>query len=92
MTPKTPEIPSVTDHTTGLVEVQFAGCMVAQETRQMARRLELGVLGVALLAAEGIVDFVVAYQTIGHLRHGGRRDPVGLLQPAMTGLAGIRRV
>ena len=92
VTPKTAEIPAVTNHTTGLVQVQFAGCMVAEETRQMARGFERGALGVALLATEGIVDFGVAYQTIGHLRHGGRGNPIGLRQPAMAGLAGIRRV
>ena len=92
VTPKTAEIPAVTDHTTGLVKVQFAGCMVAQETRQVARGFERGSLSVALFAAEGIVDFGVAYQTIGHLRHGGSGDPIGLRQPAMAGLAGIRRV
>src|ERR1035441_6073138 len=92
VTPETAETSAVTDHTTGLVEVQFAGCIVAQETRQMARRFERRALGVALLATEGIVDFGVAYQTIGHLRHGGGGDAIGLRQPAMAGLAGIRRV
>ena len=58
----------------------------------MVRGFERGVLGVALLATEGIVDFGVAYQTIRHLRHGGESDPIGLRQPAMAGLAGIRRV
>src|ERR1017187_6062257 len=92
VTPKTAEVPAVTNHATGLVQVQFAGCMVAEETRQMARGFERGALAVALLAAEGIVDFGVAYQTIGHLRHGGRSDTIGLWQPAMAGLAGIQRV
>ena len=58
----------------------------------MARGFERGTLGVALLATEGIVDFGVTDQTIGHLGHGGRSDPIGLCQPAMAGLAGIRRV
>src|ERR1035441_4878183 len=92
VTPETAETSAVTDHTTGLVEVQFAGCMVAQETRQMARRFERRALGVALLATEGIVDFGVAYQTIGHRRHGGGSAAIGLRQPGMAGLAGIRKI
>jgi hypothetical protein len=66
--------------------------MIAEETRQMARGFERGALGVALLAAKGIVDFGVAHQTIGHLGHDRRGDPIGLRQPAMAGLAGIRRI
>ena len=58
----------------------------------MAGGLERGALGVALLAAKWIVDFGVAYQTIGHLRHGGGSDPIGLRQPAMASLTCIRRV
>ena len=92
MTPKTAEIPAVTNRTTGLVQLQFAGCIVAEQTRQVAGGFERGALGVALLAAKWIVDFGVAYQTIGHLRHGGASDPIGLRQPAMAGLAGIGRV
>src|ERR1039457_3794888 len=92
VTPKTAESPAVTNRTTGLVQIQFAGCMVAEETRQMAGGLERGALGVALLAAKWIVDFGVAYQTIGHLRHGGGSDPIGLRQPAMASLTCIRRV
>ena len=58
----------------------------------MAGGLERGILGVALLATEGIVDFGMADQAIGHLRHGGRGDHSGLREPAMAGLAGVRRV
>ena len=58
----------------------------------MAGGLERCALGVALLAAKWIVDFGVAYQTIGHLRHGGGSDPIGLRQAAVAGLAGIGRV
>ena len=71
VTSQTSEIPPVTNHTTGLIQVQFAGGMVAEETGQMAGGLERGVLGVALLATERIVDFGVTNQTIGHLGHGG---------------------
>jgi hypothetical protein len=92
VTSQTSEIPPVTNHTTGLIQVQFAGGMVAEETGQMAGGLERGVLGVALLATEGIVDFGVTHQTIGHLGHGGGGDPVRLQQSAMAGLAGILRV
>src|ERR1035437_794758 len=92
VTPQTAEIPPVANHTTGLVQVQFAGSMVAQKTGQMTGGFERSALGVALLATEGIVDFGVADQTIGHLGHGGGGDLDGVLQSAMAGLAGILRV
>lgn len=55
----------------------------------MTRRLERDVLGVAVLATERRLDHGVAHQAIGHLRQGRARHPVGLLQPAVTSLAGI---
>ena len=79
----------MTNHATGLVQVQFTGGMVAEETGQMAGGFERGVLGVALLAAEGIVDFSVTDDAIGHLGHGSRSDLVGFLQTAMARLAGV---
>ena len=64
----------MTYHTTGLVQVHFARRMVAEETGQMAGGLERSVLGVALLATEGIVDFGVTHQAICHLGHVGTGD------------------
>jgi hypothetical protein len=92
VTPQTAEIPAVTNHTTGLIQVQFAGGMVAQETGQVAGGFERGVLDVALLATEGIVDFGVTDDTIGHLGHGGGGDLVGFLQTPMVGLTDVLRV
>ena len=92
MTAQTAEIPAVTDHTTRLIQVQFAGGMVAEETGYMTGGLQRGILGVALLATEGIVDFGVTDDAIGHLGHGGRRDVVGFRKSAVAGLTGIRRV
>jgi hypothetical protein len=58
----------------------------------MTGGLKRGVPGMALLATEGIVDFAVADDAIGHLGHGGRRYLIGFREPAMAGLAGILRV
>lgn len=92
MTPQTAEFSAVTHHTTGLIQAQFTGSMAAKETGHMAGGFELGVLGVALLATEGIVDPGVTNQTVGHLGHDGGGNLVGFRQPAMAGLAGVLRV
>jgi hypothetical protein len=55
----------------------------------MAGGFEGGVFSVALLATEGIVDFGVADQAIGHLRHCGRCDLIGFPQAAVAGFAGV---
>lgn len=68
----------MTHHTTGLVQIQFPRSMAAEETGHMAGGFERGVLEMALLAAKGIIDFGVAYQTICHLGHGGWGDMIGL--------------
>jgi hypothetical protein len=53
------------------------------------RGFQLGILGVALLAAKRVIDLAMADQAIGHLGHGGGRDLAGLLQTAVAGLAGV---
>jgi hypothetical protein len=92
VTPQAAEIPAVTDHTTRLVQVQFAGRMVAEKARYVIGWLQRGVPGVTLFATEGIVDFGVADDAIRHLGHASRGDLVGFGQSAMTGLAGILRI
>ena len=73
------ELAAMADDATGLIEVEFAGGMVAQEAGHVVSGLEVGVLGVALFASEGIVDFGVADDAIGHLGHGGRGDLLRLM-------------
>ena len=90
MTAQAPEFPAVANDTAGLIEIQFAGSMVAEETRDVAGRLESGAFGMALLAAKGIIDFGMANQAICHLGHGGKGDLRRLRQAAMAGLAGVR--
>ena len=51
--------------------------------------LEVSVPGVTFLATEWVVDLGVAYQAIGHLRHGSCGDGIGLLQTPVARLAGI---
>ena len=66
MTAQATEVPAVADHATGFVQTEFAGSVVAEETGDVAGGFEGGVLGVALFAAEGVVDFGMADDAIGH--------------------------
>ena len=79
-------------HAGSFVQVQLAGCVLAHETRNVAGRLQLGVLSVAFLATKRVIDFGMANQAVRHLRHGGRRYLVGFLQSPVAGLTGIAGV
>lgn len=89
MTTQAAEIAAVADDATGLIQVELAGGVIAEEAGHVTGGFELGVLGVALLAAEGIIDIGVADDAIGHTGHGGGGDLIGLVQAAMAGLAGV---
>ena len=55
----------------------------------MTGRLEVSCLGVAFLAAERVLDLVVAHQAIGHLRHVDLAHGVRFFQAAMASFAGV---
>ncbi len=67
---------------------------IFEARRVMIGGLQVRPLGiVALGAAEGRVDLVVAYQAIGHLRHVGVADMIGSVDSTMarkTGIGGIQ--
>ena len=86
------EVSAVADHAAGLVEVEFARGVVADEIGGMAGRFEIGVLGVAFLATKGVIDIAMADDAIGHFGHIRRADLYRIGQSAVAGLAGIAGV
>ena len=64
--PRQRKFRAVADYATGFVQTEFAGSVVAEKAGDMAGGLERGVFGVALFAAERVVDFGMADDAIGH--------------------------
>ncbi len=66
--------------------------MPLEPVGRVAGRPERCCVGMALLATEGRLDFVVAHQAVGHPRHVGLRCVSCLLKPPMACSAGVLRV
>ena len=82
--------PAVARLTSELVETHFAAGVFVDEVAGMVCGLELEIAGVALLATEGIVDLVVANETIRHTRQMELRIRLlGLSEPAVAPRTGV---
>lgn len=92
MTSQTAEAPPMTDGAGGLVEFRIGARVRFQERRRMICRPELRSGAVALLAAKGQLDLVMAHQAVSHLRKIGAVHGVRRLDASMTREARIRAV
>ena len=82
----------MTDGAARLVELCIGTRMRFQKLRWMICRPEFRSGAVALLAAEGQLDLVVAYQAVGHLRKIRAAHRFGCVNAPMTGEARIGAV
>ena len=66
--------------------------MQINELTRMVRWTQLYALEMAFFATEGVVDFGMADEAVGHARQMGCCREIGFFNAAVTGLAGVAAV
>ena len=89
VTPLAGKSPSMADRAGGLVELRIGTRVRFQKLLRMICRPEFRPGAVALLAAKGQLNFVVAYQAVGHLRKIRAAHRFGCVNAPMTGEARV---